>query len=115
MLKPRKVIGYFSYNISGNVFCDGDACVIAGSEASMKSYMKAMLPKISKKDKIKKTTFGEIATGLKKGAAYAIDKEAYERFLPLAKLNKINDLPEAEEFFSEQSETGIHFIRIQIS
>ncbi len=107
-------MGIFSYNLSGNVFCDGNACVIAGSVASMKLYMQTMLSEANEKDIIKKTTFGEIATGLKKSGAYALDKEAYERFLPLAKINNLGDLPEVEKFFSKQSKTGVHFIRIQI-
>lgn len=108
-----KVIGYFSYTDSSNALCDGDACIIAGSEELIKSY----LQKISKSDKrdiIKKTRFGEIIDGLKQGAAYAFDEESYSRFLPLAKINGIDRLPEKEGFLDMPSDT-LRFIRIQVA
>jgi len=115
--ESSKVIGYFAYG-DGYVHCDGDACVIAGSEDRMKFYLK----KIASKDYvdiIKKTRFGEIMNGLRHGVAYAFDEEAYDRFLRYAHLNGMNDLP-GIDFFSEVSQseiqkTGMHFIRIQIS
>ena len=82
-----KVIGYFSY-ADGEVLCDGDACVISDTEEHMQIYIK----KISNdgaRDIIKKTRFGEIMEGLRKGASYAFDRGAYSRFFDLAKKNDI--------------------------
>ena len=52
--EASKVIGCFSYTNSGVVFCDGDACVIAGSEELMESYL-LKIPSGDSKDIIKKT------------------------------------------------------------
>lgn len=105
-----KVVGYFSHT-SGNVFCDGDACIIAGTEERMKFYLQRM-PGSSERDVIKKTRFGEIIEGLRRGGAYAFDEESYKRFLHLATLNGVKDLP-GKEFFAEPVEP-LNFIRIQV-
>jgi hypothetical protein len=34
-----KVIGYFAYASPGEVVCNGDACLVAGSETAMASYL----------------------------------------------------------------------------
>lgn len=84
--EASKVIGYFCYTNSGSVICDGDACIIAGSEELMKFYL-SKVPGGKTKNIIKKTKFGEVISGLKQGGAYAFDKGAYNRFLHLAMLN----------------------------
>jgi len=116
MRQSDKVIGYFSYTNSGEVFCDGDACVIAGSEELMKSYL-SKKPSDKNNDLIKNTRFGEIINGMNKGGAYAFDEEAFARFLSVAKLNKIPGLPEDGSVPSgqERPKDGIHFIRIQLT
>jgi hypothetical protein len=105
-----RVIGYFAYTPPILAICDGDACVIAGSEVAMKRYVEAMAPDSLKETRIKKTRFGEIWYGLEQGAAYAFDEEAYNRFYPLA--NKAG-LPITPQDFSGPSPTGMHFVRIQ--
>lgn len=107
-----KVIGYFSYTNAGQVFCDGDACVIAGSSEAMKSYLERMPPNSDGRDMIKKTRFGEITNGLGQGGAYAFDEEAYSRFSRHAKNNGMEGLS-TKEVFSEFSE-AVPFIRIQM-
>jgi hypothetical protein len=115
----QKVVGYFSHSSRGDVFCDGDACIIAGTESLMYSYIQAMMisdDKVKKeKTIIKKTRFGEILMGLAQGGAYAFDKDTYVRFFSFAKKYKLDNFPEPEDFFSQQSPTGLHFIRIQLS
>lgn len=106
-----KIIGYFSYTNAGQVICDDDACIIAGSEDLMQSYISNMKASNEKRI-IKKTRFQEIINGLLQGGAYAIDEKAYEKFLYVAGLNGITDLP-TSEFFSVPSLTGMHFMRIQ--
>ena len=110
----HKIVGYFSHSKTGSVFCDGDACIIAGTEALMYSYIKAMICNNKHKNIVKKTKFGEIISGLKRGGAYAFDKEAYLKFFSLAEKYGLNDLPEPNSFFLEPSPTGMHFIRIQL-
>ena len=105
-----KVVGYFSYTKAGEVFCDGDACIISGSEELMKSYL-------HEKDEssnyiIKKTRFGEIISGIKKGGSYAFDKESYDKFFSLAELNGIGGLP-SKDVFLEYPEETMNLVRIQ--
>ena len=107
-----RVIGYFSYN-SGTAFCDGDACIIAGSEELMRSYLNG-IPKSNGRDVIKKTRFGEIINGMMKGGAYAFDKKSYERFYRIATINGIADLP-SKDVFLEHLDEEMHLIRIQLS
>lgn len=116
MQQSDKVIGYFSYTNSGEVTCDGDTCVIAGSEELMKTYISRKSCG-DNKDIIKKTRFGEIINGMNKGVAYAFDDEAFARFLSIAKLNKLRGLPEDCSVPSgqEHPQEGIHFIRIQLT
>src|SRR5829696_6888358 len=108
-----KVIGYFSYTKKGEVLCDGDACIIAGSKEALRHYRKEMLPTNRELDLIKKTKFIEIMKGLSCGSAYAFDKASYRNFLPLAKKSGIEDLPVTNEFFTPELSKGLHFIRIQ--
>src|SRR3990167_11278923 len=109
--ESSKVMGYFAYTKSGHVICDGDACIISGSEKQMQFYLDKMSSS-NEKEIIKKTRFGEIINGLRQGGAYAFDQEAYERFLPLVQLNGMNGLP-GSDFFSQPSPTDMHFLRIQ--
>ena len=77
-----KVIGYFAYASPTAVVCTGPACVISGSRRAMKQYLLEIDPDRREKQTIKKTTFDEIARGLRLGAAYAFDQAAYRRFWP---------------------------------
>jgi hypothetical protein len=105
-----KVIGYFAFSSPTEVICDGDACVISGSEQGMRNYIKAVSLESPKKNTIKKTRFGEIVKGMKMGAPYAFDEQSYNRFYPLA--NRIGFNLKEEEF-SDQTETGRHFVVIR--
>lgn len=115
----HKVVGYFSHSPGGGVFCDGDACIIAGTESLMYSYIEAMLicddKTKKKKALVRKTKFGEILAGLAQGGSYAFDKESYLKFFSFAKKYELNNFPEPEDFFSKQSPTRLHFISIQLS
>ena len=105
-----KVIGYFAYSSPSEVICDGDACVISGSEQSMKEYIKSSSSGSLANFTIKKTRFSEIVKGMKMGAPYAFDEKSYNRFYPLA--NKIG-YNLKEEDFSAPTETGRHFVVIR--
>ena len=106
-----KVIGYFAYRLKGMAVCDGDACVIAGTEEKMREYISKMGSNEVSKYTIKKTRFGEIMTGIKLGAAYCFDEEAYNVFYPLAQKQGLDI---GAEDFSGESPTGMHFVRVQI-
>jgi len=106
-----KVIGYFAFSSPTEVICEGDACVISGSEQSMKNYITLASSGSSQGTTIRKTRFGEIIKGMKMGAPYAFDEQSYNRIYPLA--NKIG-LNLKEEDFSEETETGRHFVVIRL-
>ena len=110
----HKIIGYFAYSPTGNVFCDGDACIVAGTEELIHSYQINMILNYKEQDIVKKTKFGEIMEGLGHGAAYAFDKEAYVRFFPLARQCGLEELPAPDNFFLQKLTAGMHFIRIQV-
>jgi len=82
-----KVIGWFAYASRTEVVCtEVDACVISGSEEAMRDYARELQPEgVGGSHTIRKTRFTEIIQGLNAGAAYAFDREAYGRFLPLGR------------------------------
>ena len=110
-MSTNKVIGYLAYITKTQLICEGDSCVIASSEAKMKSYLKQMRPELHKKVTITKARFADIKKGLEAGAAYSFDEESYERFRPAALQTGMNlgqgDLQEASSI------SGLHLIRIQ--
>jgi len=91
--EKSRVIGYFAYTEDGHVLCDGDACIIAGSEESMKSYLEEPSASRVKKFTVRKTRFGEIIDGIVQGGIYAFDSEAYPRFFQYLKVNGLSDFP----------------------
>ncbi len=105
-----KVIGYFAFSSPTEVICEGDACVISGSEQSMKNYVASASPRSSQRTTIKRTRFGEIIKGMNMGASYAFDEQSYNRFYALA--NKIGFSLKEEDFLVE-TETGYHFVVIR--
>ncbi len=92
MSDDAQVIGYFAA-ASTNVFCDGAACVIAGTEDAMRRYIQqegeAPAPYT-----IRKTRFRDIIKGIRLGAEYAFDEIAYNRFYPLARKRGLDLGPE---------------------
>lgn len=108
----EEVVGYFAYTREGEVCCDGDACVIAGSKELMKTYLREMGGDVNQ-DIIKQTYYDEVIAGIEKGGAYAFDKEAYDRFLRIAELNGIGGGLPPRELFLEYPEEKMNLVRIQ--
>jgi len=109
----EKVIGYFGYVSPTNAVCDGDACVISGSEETLRKYLKVANWTDIDKIIIKKTRFGEVLRGLLLGGPYSFDEEAYQRFYPLAKKAGL-DIPIAD-FRGENNEIKFVTIRLKDS
>jgi hypothetical protein len=112
--KNSKVVGYFSYDSSGKVFCAEGVCIVAGSEELTKTYLRKMTSKNPDRLIIKKIRFGEIMHDMQEGVKYSFDKEAYNRFLPLAKANGIENLLSGDVFLNEPS-TGLDFITVGLA
>lgn len=109
----NKIIGYFSYTKSGNVFCDGDSCIIINSKQLMRRLLQAKASIDSEQDLIKKTTFGEVINGIELGASYILDKDTYSVFNTIAKRNAMNDLMLATKVPSSIPDIDVPFVRIQ--
>jgi hypothetical protein len=95
------------------VLCtDVDACLVAGSEAAMRAYLRERDPKGVDRHTIRKTRFSEILRGLNLGAAYAFDEMAYSRFYPLALQA---DLPVSAADFTQAASRGDRYFTVRLS
>ena len=102
------VIGYFAFYPPQDVLCDGDACVIAGSQSSLNKYIKSLSNSGVEFQK-RKTRLSEILDGLLRGGAYAFDQESYKLFYPQANKHGYNL---SDEIFTE-TEAGRHFVVVK--
>lgn len=109
-MSSHKVIGYFAYKTKEEIFCDEDACIIAGSEKKMYEYLTKTKDENVSKFKIKKTRLSEIMNGMEYGGAYSFDEEAYNRFYPLAQEKGIKIGPQN---FKINNSDEIEFVRVQ--
>ena len=109
--EDTKVIGYFAYRSKTEVVCDGDACVIAGSDAELRAYISELNAVGGINPTVKKTRFAEIMRGLRLGAPYAFDEVAYNRFYPLAQREGLDLGP--EDFSATGPGKGRHLVRVQ--
>ena len=112
---PHSLIGYLAAFSRYELLCDGDACIIAGSEAKLKDYLAVNIAALPKRYEIKKVRFDDLLRGLRAGGAYAFDEEAYQRFYPQAQRAGLKVGPED---FSTPPPAGltrpaIHLVRVQ--
>ncbi len=106
-----RVIGWIATRSARHVFRHGDACVIAGSRATLERYLASKSPDLIETLSLSKTRFGEVLHRLGEGAAYAFDEAAYERFYPLARRAGIDLSPED---FPPMSDTEFHFVKVTL-
>ena len=106
----EKIVGFFGFLSPAKVVCDGDACIIAGSETSFRKYLKIANPPSASKVIIRKTRFGEVIRGLSLGAPYSFDEDAYSVFYPLARKAGL-DIPMAN--FKTEPGDDIEFMTIR--
>ncbi len=82
----KKVVGYFAIRRgSPNLLCDGEACVIAGSQQLMTWYIVKLAGDEPSNYQVKKTRYSEIMKGMQMGGIYSFDQKAYNKFLPILK------------------------------
>jgi hypothetical protein len=113
MTHSNTVIGFFAYRSRAEVVCvNVDACLIAGSEEAMRTYLDELGGSGSTRPTIRKTRFGEIIQGMRLGASYAFDEAAYARFYPLA---RDIGLPVSVADFSRAKAAGDRFFTVQIA
>jgi hypothetical protein len=106
------VVGYFAYFPPMDAICtDVDACVIAGSRKAMEQYLAESHPSRASEATVRRTTFKEILSGMKLGAAYAFDEHSYRVFYPLARRA---GLPVENADFEEGRKRGGRFFTVRI-
>ena len=79
----NKVMGYISVTSDNTgIFCDDneDACVIAGSEPLLKSYIIQNNSFNEQGQKIKKTRYIDVEKGIEMGAKYLFDEISIANF-----------------------------------
>ena len=91
--KATRVLGFIGVRPGGiDVVCDGDSCVVAGSERRFRKYLATTMPDEKSTPRITKARYGHVRQAMLLGAAYSFDEESYARFLALAKQDGL-DLP----------------------
>jgi hypothetical protein len=108
MQGDHKVIGYFAISAQQDILCDGDACIIAGTQSALNSYIRSLAEPGVEFDN-RKTRFSEILEGMERGGAYAFDERAYKLFYPLANQHGLKLKPQR----FPQTESGMHFVVVR--
>jgi len=110
-----KVIGYIACDYLGRVAGVGEEYLVAETEELMKKYLHELGNPDSDKIIIKKIRFNEIMDNmLGSGITYSFDQGSYDRFLPLAEMNDVQNLPSRDKFL-EELPTGLDFISIKLT
>lgn len=109
-MSTHKVIGFFAYKTKLELVCEGQSLIITGSKEKMEEYLKSHGFEKTSSFTIKKTKFGEILEGLKRGAEYSFDSESYSRFYPLGLGENLELIK-----FEESNEEGKGFLNIKIN
>jgi hypothetical protein len=104
--KGFKVIGYIACDNLERICGVEEECIVAGSEESMRGYLRKLGNPDIAKIIIKKIRFSEIMENLLYGVTYSFDRESYSRFLPIAEMNEVKNLPPIEKFLEGSSLTS---------
>lgn len=115
MSSSRTLIGYIAQASPYDVLCDGDACIVIGSRLKFKAHLASNAQIRATDYALKKAWFEDILAGLRLGAAYALDEEAYRLFYPLAQRAGLGVGP--EDFRAPPppglTQPAIHLVRVQ--
>ena len=108
------MLGVYAHAGPDEVFRFEEACLIAGSRERLRAYVSTRPQLRNAALSISKIRFADVHAGLDSGAAYAFDKEAFERFAPLARDAGID----VAETFPESSGRGndaFRFLKIRLA
>ena len=114
--EETKVLGFIAV-VPGsiNVLCDGDSCIVMGSEKSMKQYIEMSAttnPGIGYR--ITKARYGHVLKAMKMGGVYSFDRESFSRFCPLAREDGIDVVDfTPKDQGRQKGGTGIPLMRVQ--
>ena len=83
--RDMKVLGYVAQKQgTPEAVCDGDSCIVAGSERKMNEYIKTFSDNPRTNYQISKARYGHVMKVMKLGGADSFDEESYSRFYSLA-------------------------------
>ena len=86
----HKGIGCVAFNETGGSFCNGEICIIAGSEILMNQYLARRIhPENPSKYNVRKIKLTEIYDAINNGYPFAFDTKSFKRIEPLLCLNNI--------------------------
>ena len=111
-MSETKVIGYFAYKSRTELYCDGEALIIAGSHSSMKRMLTIAGVTNAELYTIRKARCGEILSGIDRGGAYAFDQESYGRYR--AAVKDYRGVSYADFDFTPDSPEDIKLVTISI-
>lgn len=103
----EKTIGYFAIHLPHDILCDGEACIIAGTQSALNKYIQSLAEGANFQKR--KTNLREILEGMSRGGVYAFDEASYKLFYPLANKHGLN--LKREDF--TPTETGRHFVIVK--
>ena len=113
--KETKVLGFIAF-VPGTigVLCDGDSCIVMGSEKLMKQYLEKFAADLRVGYRITKARYGHVLKVMKMGGAYSFDRESFSRFCPLARadgIDVVNFTPKSQKV--PEDGIGIPLMRVQ--
>ncbi len=112
--KDTKVLGYIAVQPGTiNVLCDGDSCIIAGSERQMIEYIRAFAANPKAVYHISKARYGHVLQAMKMGGAYSFDRESFSRFSPLAHEDGIEIVDFTPDIQHRPDGPAISLMRVQ--
>jgi hypothetical protein len=86
----HKGIGYVAFNETGASFCNGEICIIAGSEILMNQYLAMRIhPDNPSKYNVRKIKLAEIYDAINNNYPFSFDKISFNIIEPLLCLNNI--------------------------
>ena len=112
--KLTKVLGYVAIQRgSAEVLCDGDSCIIAGSEKLMKLYLNVFASRPESDYRISKARYGHVLKVIRLGGVYSFDRESFARFCPLAREDGFDTVDFTPEDRSKPDGPALPLMRVQ--
>ena len=112
--RDTKVLGYVAVRPGTiNVLCDGDSCIVAGSEKQMREYIAAFSADRDAAYRISKARYGHVLQAMKLGGAYSFDRESFSRFCPLAQADGLDIVDFTQNNQERPDGPAIPLMRVQ--
>lgn len=112
--RDTRVLGYVAVQPGTiNVFCDGDSCIVAGSERQMREYIAALSADRDTPYRISKARYGHVLRALKLGGAYSFDRESFSRFCSLARADGLDIVDFTPNHQERRDGPAIPLMRVQ--